>query len=791
MNWRSGKVKILIVTVVVLTIFYFILPRQLFNPSYSTILEDRSGILLGARIAADGQWRFPPEGGADTLSERYVRALVLYEDKNYFRHAGVSLPSLIRAVYQNLKAGRFVSGASTITMQTISLYRGHKARNIPDKLWEVLLAIRLECRYSKDEILRLYAAHAPFGGNTVGYGAATWRYFGKHNKTLTWSEAALLAVLPNDPALIRLDKNRDDLLLKRNRLLTRMAEANLFDKADLALYLEEELPQKPYPMPDLAPHLLTTMQKISGASYLRSTVDIVLQRRVTDLLSTQGQALKGNQVHNAAICIADIRSGEVVAYVGNLPGTGPQHGGQVDVIQADRSTGSLLKPFLAMMAVQEGRMTTKSLMVDIPINIDGFKPDNFTYDYEGSIRMEDALRKSLNIPFVLLLKEYNVGRFLQRLRELGLSHLNRSAGHYGLSLIVGGGESTLWELCGAYASCARILNSYTAHSGRYDKDDVHPLMMSKNESTTEATGKDPVILDAASIYEIFQVLSENTRPGRFEGWQSVSGSGRIAWKTGTSIGFRDAWSIGVNSRYVVGVWLGNADGEGRPGVIGLETAAPLLFETFELLPPAPWFTKPYDAFRKILICGNSGYSPSEACVADTFEAPKAIQQLPSCTYDQRVALDKNGSYRVTANCYDPFEMAFENYFILPPSQQYYYARKHPLYRQVPPYRPGCIPEADMQHKVMQFIYPNNVRKLFLPRDADGTINPVTFVVAHKSAGSTVHWHLDDQYLGSTTGQHRWSTTFAAGHHILTVVDDDGNSISTSFEAKISQAGKAD
>ncbi len=775
------RILVIILSVAIIT-FYFILPGKLFAPQYSTILEDQNGILLGARIAKDGQWRFPPAAGADTISQRYVQAVVQYEDKRFFSHFGVNIRAIARAIKQNIKNKRFVSGASTISMQTISLYRGHKAYNIVDKCWEIILAIRLEMSYSKEEILQMYAAHAPFGGNTVGYGASTWRYFGKHNKTLTWPEAALLAILPNDPALIHLSKNRNLLLQKRNHLLQALSNSNIIAATDLPLYMEEPLPDQPYPMPDLAPHLLASMKQMTGANYMRSTCDIQLQNKLNDLLALNSTALRSNQVNNAAILVADINTGNTLAYVGNIKGTGRDHGEQVDIIQANRSTGSLLKPFLSMMALQEGRVTTKTLLTDIPVNIDGFKPDNFTYDYEGSIPLDEALRKSLNIPFVLLLKEYNISRCLQGFRSIGLNKLNQSAEHYGLSLIIGGGESTLWELCGAYASCARILNHFSENSGRYSLNDIHPLSMNQRDKIINNNDKSPGVMDAGAIWQVFDILSENPRPGRFEQWKEVSQSSKIAWKTGTSIGFRDAWAIGITSKYVVGIWIGNADGEGRPGVIGLETAAPLLFEVFGVLPRSRWFNTPFDALKKTNICTKSGFSPNEACSADTILTCSQVQQLPVCPYDQYFKLDKQGAYRVNSTCYDPYQMTQKAYFVLPASQQFYYSKKHPLYKQPPPYLSKCSENGLNAHKSMQFIYPNNVKKLFLPKDINGKLNPVTFEVALSVPNSIVYWHLDDDYLGSTIDDHQYTLIIPEGRHTLRCIDKNGNFISTSFEA---------
>lgn len=774
----GGLILVLLVTAVI--VIHRIMPEQLFFDQYSVIIEDREGELLGARIAPDGQWRFPASDYY--LSPRYKAAVVTFEDRRFYYHPGIDALAILRALKLNVQQRRVVSGGSTLTMQLVSLARHHKSTNVFDKVWEMVLAVAIDAFYTKEEIFRLYADHAPFGGNTVGYQAALWRYFGKHHKELTWSEAALLAVLPNDPALIHLSRNRSALLNKRNALLESLARRGFFAVDDLSLFKDEPLPGSPHRLPEKAPQLLTSLRKLMPAAgnYIHSSLDGDLQVRVTELLQREGAKLKANEVHNAAILVASVQTGQVLAYAGNIPGTGAIHGEQVDIITAPRSSGSVLKPFLSMWAIQEGMKTRSSLMPDVPINIDGFRPDNFTYDYEGAAPLSRALQKSLNIPFVLLLREYNIARFLTRLRKTGFNTLTFPADHYGLSLIIGGGEVSLWDLCGAYASAARTLNHFNRANSRYFEGDIHDLTIDieaeKSLSKPEASAG---LYDAAAIWQVFDILADNTRPHENEAWEDVGSGEKIAWKTGTSIGFRDAWCVGVNSDYVVGVWIGNADGEGRPGVIGLETAAPLLFNTFRLLPAGHWFDQPFDAMQRSLICKNSGYAPTPYCPMDTVWTVKNISSLPVCTFDQQIHLDVSGRYRVNGDCYDPFGMFSRNYFVLPPTQQYYYEQKHSVYTHLPPWLPAC--RGNGGSNAISLIYPLNVTKIFLPKNQTSTLNPVVLRAAHTDPKATIYWHLDNTFIGETHGTHALTSLIPEGHHTLTCMDGDGNRVSAVFD----------
>ena len=327
-------------------VYFFSLPTILFKDPYSTILEDRNLNLLSASIASDGQWRFP-EG--EIIPEKFKDAIVLFEDKRFYNHIGVDPVSLSRATRQNFKASKIVSGGSTLSMQVIRMARRNTSRTIFEKIIEIILATRLELRYSKEEILGLYAAHAPFGGNVVGLEAACWRYFGRDPEELSWSEASLLAVLPNNPSLIHLGKNRQRLMQKRNRLLDRLSLAGKFDELTLELAKSEPLPENPLPLPRIAPHLLDRAAREGNAQHkIVSTLDQQLQLRTVQIIQDHHQRLKANQIFNAAALIVDVKSGNVLAYVGNTE-AGEEYNQQVDVINAPRSTGSILKPFASTL----------------------------------------------------------------------------------------------------------------------------------------------------------------------------------------------------------------------------------------------------------------------------------------------------------------------------------------------------------------------------------------------------------------------------------------------------------
>ncbi len=759
--------------------YYFCLPSILFDNPYSTVLEDYKGELLSASIAPDGQWRFPE---MDSVPEKFATALIAYEDKRFWNHPGVDLFSFGRAMKQNFEAGKIVSGGSTITMQVIRLSRKGKSRTFFEKLIESTLATRLNLRYSKEEVLALYASHAPFGGNVVGLEAACWRYFGRDAKELSWAEASMLAVLPNSPSLIHPGKNRNKLRDKRNRLLFKLKENGIIDTFTYELSVQEPIPDQPHPLPRYAQHLMHRASKEDNTGKkIGTTVQIALQQRVEQILNDHHQRLKANQIFNACAIVLDVERGKVLAYVGNA-NTGVEHGRDVDVIMSPRSTGSILKPFLYAAMLDDGKILQKTLLPDIPTVINGFAPKNFTKEYDGAVAADKALIRSLNVPAVHMLRDYRYERFHELLKNVGMSSLNSAPDHYGLSLVLGGAEGTLWDITGMYASMARTLNRYFNYPGtnRYDRKDFHQPDYLITDVSKETRLEETSWLSAAAIYQTFDALKEVYRPGEESGWRYFTSSKKIAWKTGTSFGFRDGWAVGVTPQYAVGVWVGNADGEGRPGLTGTETAAPVMFDIFSQLPGGSWFQQPYPEMQKVVVCSKSGQLSSESCEQpDTIWVGKTGLESQLCSYHQKIHLTKDRKFRVHSECESVDRIANINWFVLPPVQEYYFKPKNLSYRPLPPFRHDCRSSSDLM--VMDLIYPKPNAKIFIPRDLDGTPGSSVFELAHHNSTIKVYWHLDGEFIGETRKSHQIALNPGEGKHVLTIVDEAGEALQRHFE----------
>ncbi len=690
---------------------------------------------------------------------------------------------MARALYQNVKAGHVVSGASTLTMQVIRLARKGHSRTLLEKAIEAILALRLELRFSKAEILSLYAAHAPFGGNVVGLEAASWRYFGRSVDQMSWAEAALLAVLPNNPALIHLGKNRKNLIEKRNKLLERLAARGFFDQVTLDLAKAEDLPQRPLPLPRHASHLLVRASRAGQDQVrIRSTVDKVIQEQVESILHDHSPRLEANKVYNAAALIVKVSSGEVVAYAGNTK-TGGQHHEEVDVIAAPRSTGSILKPFLYAAMMDEGKILPSTLVPDVPTLIGGFSPKNFSKEYDGAVPADQALIRSLNIPAVYELQEYRYEKFYTLLKDVGISTMHKPPGHYGLSLVLGGAEGSLWDITGAYASMARTLNRYFEKPGsmHYVRNDFHSPYYALDAKQKMVDGEiiEAGLLSAASIWITFNALTQVYRPGEEQGWRYFSSSKKIAWKTGTSFGFRDGWAIGVNPDYAVGVWVGNADGEGRPGLTGTEMAAPILFNLFALLPGQSWFQRPTSEMALVPVCSQSGQRISPRCeTADSVWVDKAGLQSVPCQYHKTIHLSAREELQVTTACENVRNIRTTNWFVLPPVQEYYYRTKNLSYKPLPPFRKDCHSPATLP--VMELIYPKPGAAVYVPLELDGARGQVLLQAAHRSANAVIYWHLDGEYIASTKAKHSVSLSPSRGIHTITLVDENGIILSNTF-----------
>ncbi|HUH28886.1 penicillin-binding protein 1C [Gelidibacter sp.] len=764
---KRHKFKTAIIFIIVV-VYYFCLPPQLFKDPTATVITSSNNELLGAIIAEDGQWRFPQN---DTVPDKFKICILQFEDAYFYRHPGFNPVSIFKALKENLSSGGVKRGGSTITQQVIRLSRKGQSRTYFEKIKEIIFATRLELRASKEKILSYYSSNAPFGGNVVGLDAASWRYFNRAASQLSWAESATLAVLPNAPSLIYPGKNQEQLFKKRNRLLEKLMSQGVIDTLTYQLSIAEGLPQKPYPLPQIAPHLLQKVTQTHSGKYVQTTVKKPIQEQVNRIVYNHYNNLKQNEIYNAAVLVLDVKTRKVLAYVGNTP-TDKEHEKDVDVIDKPRSTGSILKPFLYAAMLDAGDLLPNTLVADVPTQYGSYNPENYDKHYDGAVPASRALSRSLNVPSVRMLQEFGLDRFHHYLKALQLKDLQYNANHYGLSLILGGAESNLWDLCKSYAALSSTLNHFSETSSEYFSNEFcEPTFFADKTIDFGKRTSDKTLFDAASIYLTFESLKEVNRPEGNENWEFYDSSKQIAWKTGTSFGFRDAWAIGTTKDYVVGVWVGNADGEGRPGLVGVQTAAPILFDVFDVLPNSDWFIKPYDEMQEVEICSQSGHRASPTCEN---KEPKFIQILglktAPCPYHILVHLDKNEQYQVNSSCEDLNNMVHKSWFVLPPLMEYYYKAQNPYYKPLPPFREDCLGESAV---VMEFIYPKENNTIFLPKDFDGQTNDLILKVAHSKPETLVFWYLDERYLGSTTDIHEFAMQPKQGKHVITVVDAFG------------------
>ena len=464
----------------------------------------------------------------------------------------------------------------------------------------------------------------------------------------------------------------------------------------------------------------------------------------------------------------------MLAYCGNT-GYGTRDGSQVDVARAPRSTGSILKPFLYYAMLDEGTLLPGMLLPDIPLNINGFTPQNFSRQFEGAVPASEALARSLNIPAVVMLQRYGVPKFHQLLQQAGLTTLTRPSGHYGLSLILGGAEATLLEVTNAYARMGRSLLDSPQKPFEWRMENgqaIHRQPLKDNLPKSDA------VFHPGAAWQTLEALTEVNRPEEID-WKALPSMQPIAWKTGTSHGFRDAWAVGISPDYVVGVWVGNATGEGKPGLLGASTAGPVLFDVFNLLPAShSWFARPEGVYVEAEICRQSGHLKRRFCPdTDTVLVVPAGLRTAACPYHHPVLLTADGTRRVYEQCANATATIRQPWFSLPPAWEWYYRRRHPEYVPLPPFAPGCGEDA---LQPMQFIYPLLGARITLPRQLDGSLGFVTVELAHSNPSATVFWHLDDNYLTETQDFHQVSLQPAPGMHHLTVVDSDGNTLSSTF-----------
>lgn len=762
---------------------------SLFPGDYSTLVFDSRGRLLRATLSGDQQFRFPPDGRA--LPHKYVTALVANEDRRFFRHPGVDPLAVAKAAYTNIKAGRRIRGGSTITMQVARL-SDPKARSYRNKLRECLVALKLSCHFSKEEILSIYARNAPMGGNVVGIEAAAHLYFGKPADELTWAEASLIAVLPNDPSMINLERDRPRLRAKRDHLLGRLREAGIIDSFTCRMACAEPLPGRSPHLPFEAPHFTTMVLGRTRDSYrITTTLDGDIQHRVTDAVRLHADVLSNQGIENLAVLVAETASGEIRAYVGSHDFYDDEHGGQVDGVTAYRSTGSLLKPFLVAKALERGPFTIATKIQDVPTYYGTFAPQNASRDFSGLVGIDRILIESLNVPSVRLLNAYGLRDFYDFLVEAGLHGLFRSPMRYGLPLVIGGAEASLHELVRLYRALGNLgepgaLRAVEHVTGAPGRRNEHPGSAGVNamigDSGMHARGAR--LFSEGAAWLVLDVLRRLSRPGVEFYWDCFNDQVPVAWKTGTSYGQKDGWAIGVNRQWTIGVWTGNFTGEGNAALGGSRSAAPLLFTLFNMLTLRDrpiWFDEPHHALKEVACCVESGYPAGPYCPETiTVKCPRRQRRPGTCPYHRRYLVDAETGGSVCSLCWDGIRTRWDTLFIAPPAVREILAGSGRHVDAVPHHAAHC-PAAGDERRI-ELVYPVEGVKIFVPRDFDGEHERIVFSAKHQRPPEHLFWYLNGSLIGETVEHHELPIELESGSYRLTVQDEEGFKRTVEFNA---------
>ncbi|MEW6754966.1 MAG: penicillin-binding protein 1C, partial [Candidatus Latescibacterota bacterium] len=760
------------------------LPTPLFPVDYCPVVTDAEGRLLRVFLNRRQQWHLPPRPD-QPVPGRLETAVLCFEDRRFRVHPGVDPLAMARALRQALQAGRVVSGGSTLTMQVARLLQP-RPRTLPTKVLEMVLALRLEAWRSKDEILRLYLDHAPYGANVVGYQAASWRYFGKEPAELTWSEAATLAVLPNAPGLISPLADPAALRARRNELLGRLQAQGAFDQTTARLAALEPVPAGTRPFPLHAPHLAQALAA-TDRGWIATTLSRPLQQRAEELVRRHAHRLAPLGIGSAAALVAETPTGAVRAYVGSPAFFDRQGQGQVDGVRAPRSPGSLLKPFLYALAIDEGLLLPQTLLPDVPTFFGAFAPQNAEQRFDGLVRARDALIRSLNVPAVRLLSTYGLRPFYLFLQQAGLSTLFRRPEEYGLPLIIGGAEVTLWDAAALYRGLAL--------GGRFTPLQVcaRPHAGPAGNPPAPAAGSATPALDGGLVspgaaFLTLEVLREVRRPGAEYYWQQYRDRRPLAWKTGTSYGQRDAWAVGVDPQWTLAVWAGNFGGEGNANLGGAQSAGPLLFDLLNALPRGPaeaWFPRPRADLQPLTLCAQTGFAAGPHCPDRVqADAPRRMRPLRLCPYHRTLFVTRDERYQVCSRCWAGTLPRPVHRLLLPPDVAQHLRERGQVADHVPPHLPAC--PAQRGEQPVQVTYPADQAHLRVPRDLDGARQKLVLQAAHREAGSALFWYLDDAYLGASQDRHVLAAHVPEGWHTLEVVDGAGRRDRVHFHA---QAGR--
>lgn len=738
------------------------LPEGGLEPAQAYRFYDKNDQLIHTLISQDEFVRMHVP--FERISPLFIDTLLLQEDRYYYQHLGVNPLAIMRAAVSNIAARRVVSGGSTITMQLARMLE-RRERTLWAKMIEAFRALQLEMRYSKQEILAYYLAKAPYGGNLEGLQAAAFSYFGKPAALLSPGEIALLVCLPQSPNRLRPDRHPEAARQARDRVLQKMLQAGLIDAGQYRRALEEVLPRQRHAMAGLIPHTAWHYRMQDPARFeWHTTLDENIQRRTQTLLRHYIATLQSYQISNAAAVVIDNKTREVRAVVGSLDYFDQAAQGANDGARMARSPGSTLKPFLYGLALQEGLISERTILYDIPVNYAGYAPRNYSKEFLGPVSAHEALTESLNVVAVRLSQELGVQKLHGLLQAGGLSSVDKPAQYYGLPLVLGGVETRLIELTNLYASLA--------NDGVYQ-----PYTLLRDADAVKA---EPVrLLSSEATWLITHILTDVERPDFPASWQYSAHRPTIAWKTGTSYGHQDAWSIGYTQAYTIGVWVGNFDGAPSNGLAGSHTAAPILFDLFQALDTGnkrAWFEKP-DGVQTRQVCAVCGRLASRHCQSLISEFYIVDAKGPAtesvCQIPQSLAIDTRSGLQ--ANSDTPKAAIAQRVFNIWPAEMAQFLLRHGIpVRQAPPY--------DAQQMAGQKYYPPQIlspvkNAIYYKRldKLETQDHGIKLSAAVTNRVRKVFWFLDKTLIAQGDPIEEVIVNPPPGRYRLSLVDDTGGS----------------
>ena len=706
--------------------------------------------MLHASLSSDDKWRMHTR--MEEVPAELVAALVAKEDRWFWWHPGVNPVALGRAAVSNVVAGERMSGASTITMQLARMLEP-KPRTLWGKVKEMFRAVQLEWHYSKQEILEMYLSYLPYGGNVEGVKAASHLYFGRPPERLSLSQSIVLTVIPNRPNSLRPDVHPEALTLARDKWARRFAEEGVFDGADLDDALAEPVAGRRMELATVAPQFCRRVLAEHGGTQVQSTLDPQLQAKVERLLKNHVERAAKNGVGNGAVLVVDNLTMEVLAYCGSADFENKGADGEVDAIHALRSPGSTLKPFLYAEAFERGLLTPKMKVLDVPFEAAGYMPVNYDKTCTGEVSAEYALRHSLNLPSVRLLYGMGLRPFVSKLMRAGFAGIGRNQKELGLSVVLGGCGVRLDELVPAYAAFARGGQQAGLRFVREAGGD----------------GRGGKLCSPEVAYLVTDVLAGLERPDLPQGLLERSKLPRVAWKTGTSYGRRDAWAIGYNPRYTVGVWMGNMDGRGVQGLSGAVTATPLLIEVFNAMATGvekEWFRVPQGVERRA-VCSVTGLLPSGNCPHRVNDLRiKGRSPLQVCGHVKSIYTDWEGKTRYCPACLPSSGWKQASYLDLAPELLGWMQRQGLQVPLPPPHAEQCT--AVFAGAGPQIVSPRADGEYWVP---DG--ESLVLHAAAPATSSRLYWYANDVFLGSTATDGKLAYTPADGRLRIACMDDQG------------------